>query len=221
MNRSLSMALLPVLLTMLLPLHAAAQEPRFGRGSLLVDAAVLIQPDVVDGFSEHLGRGGEFVGEVGGGVMILPWLGAFVFGRAHAQVMIDAYDNGLVPSFPVDSGTVVFTRSAARGYPYASTGARIAVFSGPPHGGAFRGYAGGEWLPGKSMVSPLFGFGLSLPVRRVLLVGEAERRLLKVPYERVEATFRDGQVVAERRERQRRDELRWALRLGIEVPVQR
>jgi hypothetical protein len=129
--------------------------------------------------------------------------------------------NGLIPP-PPDSGTVVYTDySGVRGYPYLSTGLRVTAFSGAPHGGALRAYAGGEWLWGKSMLVPLLGLGLSIPVPGVLLVAGAERRFLSVPRERVEVTYRQGQPIAERRETHHRDAARWMVRLGVEIAVPR
>ncbi len=204
------------------PLSVRAQvESRFDPGSRLFGAGVFFQKDAVHEFSNKICPGSELGVELGGGILALKWLAASAFGRVHAEILADECLNGLIPP-PPDSGIVVFTDySGVEGYPYLSTGLRLTAFSGAPHGGAFRAYAGGEWLWGKSIIAPFAGFGLSIPVRRVLILAEAERSFLSIPYERVEVTYQQRRPIAEQREEHSRKARRWGLRLGLELAVPR
>jgi hypothetical protein len=61
-----------------------------------------------------------------------------------------------------------------------------------------RVHGGVEWIPAGSVVGPLGGVSLGIPLSdRLLLWVGTEARVLRVPYRTVLLEFRDGDVVSE------------------------
>jgi hypothetical protein len=209
--------LLLTLVALILPSGVQAQrDTGLHSGPVVLRMSLLFQPSAVAEISTEICPGSEVALELGGGIRISRWVSATVFGRVHNEVFAEKCVDGLVPT-PTDSGTFVFTDySGVESYPYVSAGMRLTVFSGSTPGAGFRLFGGGEWLPGRSVIGPLFGVGLSVPADGVLLVAEVETRVLSVPYEQHEITFRQGQAIGERREAQNSDSFRVALRFGVE-----
>ena len=178
--------------------------------------AILRQGDVVGGFSSQICPGNEYAVEGGLGLHVSKWLATSFFTRAHDEFFAEKCADGFIPP-PPDSGVVVYQDySDVRGYPYVSSGIRFTFSVASDEGALYRAYGGAEWLWEKSVFAPLFGFGIAIPTNDLLVIAELERRLLRVPYDSLEVTYRGGLPVSQERAERRSKEYRWPIRLGIE-----
>jgi hypothetical protein len=213
-----------ILAALILPSVAHAQrEARFGRGAWFGGASLAVQPTGIREFSNSPCPMAEVIPGIHAGFLPLRWLSVAMFARLHSEGGPQCVTDVFVPPLPPpDSGTTTFNDySDLEGYPYGSTGLRVTGFNASASGAAFRVFAGGEWLPSKSVIAPFFGAGVGIPAGKAILVVEAETRILSADYEAHVSTYRQGQVVSERTEQRHSDFARLALRLGVEFPIAR
>jgi hypothetical protein len=182
-----------------------------------VGLAILRQEDPIDGFVPYCGPDSEIAAEGKVGRHFLKWLTTSLFTRVHDGRFANKSTCDVFLPPPPDSGIVISEDySEVHGYPYVSSGVRLTLSPASDDGVLYRAYGGAEWLWNKSIGAPLYGFGLAFPAKDWLIVAELERRLLKVPYDIVEATYRGSQLITVERTEKRSKEYHWAIRVGVE-----
>ena len=185
-----------------------------------VGLAILRQEDPIDQFVPYCGPDSEMAAEGKIGRHFAKWLTTSLFTRVHDGWSSDKSSCDVFLPSPPDSGVVTSQDySDVLGYPYVSSGVRLTLSAASGDGPLFRAYGGAEWLWNKSMVAPLYGFGLAFPAHEWLIVAELERRLLKVHYDVVEATYRGGGLVSLVRTEKRSKAYHWPIRIGVERQI--
>jgi hypothetical protein len=214
---AISLALAAVTLSAQAPEGATAHDP----GRFIAFASRLSTSSHL--ISRAVCPGPELSLEARGGIRTHRWLGFAISAAYSREILVESCVNGLHPP-PPDSGTVVGTGyPGVDGYPYASLGVLGVLDQVTDESANARLHAGVEWIPAKEIFGLLLGGDLvagSIGDNASIDLG-VEARSLRIPKEITTVEFRQGQPISIERQRSAIWQVRWGVRLGVEVLVWR